>query len=242
MVCRGIIEAGWLASAMVVPLAFNVHTSRAYEPVKVALLRSLVGVMALAWLVLTVEEHVRREPDQPDQGVIHRWRQWLALPLVLPVLLFSASYVVSTLFSINPAKSLWGSFVRLQGAYSMLSYVVLFGLIAGYLRTREQIDRLVTAMILSSVPVAVYGVFQYLGLSDLLSENATGTLGNAMFLASYLILVVPLTCARLVQSVAPGVKPGAAPLRRVGPSASGISRPAFTGSPTRFLSTVKPSV
>ena len=216
VVCAGIVEAGWLASAIVVPLAFNAPAFRPYDPVKVALLRSLVGVMALAWLVLTVEEHGRREPDQ---GVIDRWRHWLALPLVLPVLLFSASYVVSTLFSINPTKSVWGSFDRPQGAYSTLCYVALFGLIASHLRTREQIDRLVTAIILSSVPVAVYGVFQHLGLSNVNPAGAlrvTGTLGNAILLSSYLILVVPLTLARLVQSCASGAKHSAVQQRRVG--------------------------
>ena len=202
VVCAGIVEAGWLASAIVVPLAFNAHAFRAYDPVKVALLRSLVGVMALAWLVLTVEEHVRREPDQ---GAINRGRRWLALPLVLPVLLFSASYVVSTLFSINPTKSVWGSFERPEGAYSTLCYVALFGLIAANLRTREQINRLVAAIVLGSVPVAVYAVFQRLGLINLNPLEAfrsSGTLGNPILLSSYLILVIPLTLARLVQSCA----------------------------------------
>ena len=215
-VCGGIIEAGWLVSAMVVPLAFNVHTFRIYEPVKVALFRSLVGVMTLAWLVLTVEELGR---SKSDKSVIDRSRHWLALPLVLPVFLFSASYVVSTVFSINPTKSVWGSFVRLEGAYSMLCYVALFGLIAGYLRTRQQIDRLVTAMILSSVPVAVYGIFQHFGLSNLNATDAlrvTGTLGNPVFLASYLILVVPLALARLVTSLAPGVKNDTVEARHLG--------------------------
>jgi len=44
---------------MAVPLAFNLHTFRGYDAVKVTLPRSLVGVMALAWLMLIVEEHVR---------------------------------------------------------------------------------------------------------------------------------------------------------------------------------------
>ena len=214
--CGGIIEAGWLASVIVVPLAVNLHTFRGYDAVKVTLLRSLVGVMALAWLVLTVEEHARREPDQ---RAIHRWRRWLALPLVFPVLFFSASYVVSTLFSINPTKSVWGLFERLEGAYSTLCYVALFALVAGYLRTREQIDRLVTAIILSSVPVAVYGVFQHLGLGQVAAREdliAVGTLGNAMYLSSYLILVVPLTLARLVTSQAPGGRHDAVQARRLG--------------------------
>ena len=215
-VCAGIIEAGWLTAAIVVPLAFNAHAARGYEPFKVVLLRSLVGVMALAWLVLALEERTR---PAMGSGVIKRLRHWLALPLVVPVLLFSASYAVSTLFSIDPTHSVWGSFDRLQGTYSTFCYVALFGFIAGYLRTREQIDRLVAAIILSSLPVAVYAILQYLGLSHPDATGgiaATGTLGNPIFLSSYLSLVVPLTLARIVISCAPDVKHGAVKRRQIG--------------------------
>lgn len=214
MVCAGIIEAGWLTAAIVVPLAFNASAARPYEPLKVALLRSLVGVMVLAWLVLLLEERARPAPDT----AIKRLRFWLAQPLVVPVLLFFASYAVSTLFSIDPTHSVWGSFDRLQGTYSTLCYVALFGFIAGYLRTSEQIDRLVTAIILSSVPIALIGTFQYvgLGLQDAGGTAATGTLGNPIFLSSYLIFVVPLTLAQGVRFCGTAVNHGAVQKRQMG--------------------------
>ncbi|MDA1183426.1 MAG: O-antigen ligase family protein [Acidobacteria bacterium] len=192
---------------IVPPLAINVHATQIYEPVKVALLRSLVGMMVLAWVVLTVEEHVRR----PGGRVIDRSRSWLALPLVVPVLLFAASYVVSTLFSLNPSKSLWGSFSRLQGTYSTLCYLALFGLVAEHLRTRQQIDRLVTAILLGSVPVAAYGISEHFGLGPLVTTSTAivGTLGSSLFLSSYLVLVIPLVLARVFESLAPGVTDGA---------------------------------
>ena len=42
---EGIIEAGWLLALGLVPLLFNIYSSRNYEPDKVALLRSLAVVM-----------------------------------------------------------------------------------------------------------------------------------------------------------------------------------------------------
>ncbi|KAA0209703.1 nickel-responsive transcriptional regulator NikR, partial [bacterium] len=70
-------------------------------------------------------------------------RRWLKIPLFLPTALLILIYLISTIFSLSPLVSLWGSYQRMQGTYSMLSYIVVFALIAGNLRTREQVERLV---------------------------------------------------------------------------------------------------
>ncbi|MCB0156802.1 MAG: hypothetical protein KDD83_01625, partial [Caldilineaceae bacterium] len=49
--CEAVIEAGWLAALIVAPLFFNVFSSRVFEPDKISLVRSIMLVMALAWLV-----------------------------------------------------------------------------------------------------------------------------------------------------------------------------------------------
>jgi hypothetical protein len=48
-ISEGIIETGWLLALGLVPLFFNICSSRSYEPDKVALLRSLAVVMVGAW-------------------------------------------------------------------------------------------------------------------------------------------------------------------------------------------------
>ena len=55
ILCDKIMEAGWLAAAIVVPLFFNVHSSRVFEPDKLSLLRSISLVMVVAWLVKSLE-------------------------------------------------------------------------------------------------------------------------------------------------------------------------------------------
>ena len=54
--CDRLIEAGWLAALIVVPLFFNIHSSRVFEPDKLSLLRSIALVMAAAWLLRAVED------------------------------------------------------------------------------------------------------------------------------------------------------------------------------------------
>jgi O-antigen ligase/tetratricopeptide (TPR) repeat protein len=91
----------------------------------------------------------------------------------------------------------------LQGAYTNLSYVALGVLVALYLRRREQLDRLVTLLILGSLPAACYGLIQHLGIDplpwrgDVISRVAS-TMGNSIFVAAYMILIVPFGLYRAV--------------------------------------------
>ncbi len=48
--CNKIIEAGWLAAAIVTPLFLNWYSNRVFEANEVALLRSITLVMLAAWL------------------------------------------------------------------------------------------------------------------------------------------------------------------------------------------------
>jgi len=53
--CEKIIEAGWLAAAIIAPLFFNWYSNRVFEASKVALLRSIAVVMLAAWLIKILE-------------------------------------------------------------------------------------------------------------------------------------------------------------------------------------------
>jgi len=200
--CEKIIEAGWLAAVVAVPLFFNIYTARTFEPDKITLLRSITAVMILAWLVMVIEQGFQSE----GQSIGRRFRVWVRQPLVLPVLAMVVVYIISTIFSISPKVSLWGSYQRLQGTYSMFSYMVVFALMAAHLRTREQVDRLVTLVIVASVPVSLYGIIQRFGLDPLpwagnVTIRVASNMGNAIFVASYLIMIIPVTLVRLLESM-----------------------------------------
>ncbi len=208
--CEKIIEAGWLAAVVAVPLFFNIYSARTFEPDKITLLRSITGIMILAWIISVVERGMSN-PGDASLPLADRLRQWLKKPLVLPTLALVSVYIISTIFSISPWVSLWGSYQRLQGTYSFLSYVVIFALMAGNLQTREQVDRLVTIIIITSIPVSLYGIVQRYGLDPLpwagdVTERVASNMGNAIFVASYLIMVMPLTITRLIESMTAIIK------------------------------------
>ncbi|MDP2661391.1 MAG: O-antigen ligase family protein [Dehalococcoidia bacterium] len=202
--CDQIIEAGWLVCAVTVPLFFNIFSNRVFEPDKLNILRSIVLIMAFAWLVRYFT--IAQRPSFSKRRLVG------SSPLALPVLIFAAVYILATLLSVDPAMSFWGSYVRLQGLVTNLAYLALFFLVADRIRTRAQVDRLISVIIMTSVPISVYGLIQHLQLDPLpwggdVTFRVTSTMGNAIFLAAYLIMVTPLTVARLVQSVLKLVRP-----------------------------------
>ncbi len=206
--CDKVIEAGWLTAIIVVPLFFNVYSSRVFEPDKLTLLRSIALVMAVAWVIKVVEKGLASNSQSPVPNSQPRstfWGQVSQTPLVLPTLALVAVYVLSTVFSITPRVSLWGSYQRLQGTYTTFSYIVIFFLALEGLRRREQLDRLVTVVILVSLPISLYGLMQHNQLDPLpwggnVAARVASNMGNSIFVSAYLIMAIPLTLARLVGS------------------------------------------
>ena len=208
LLCERIIEAGWLAAIVTVPLYFNIYSSRVFEPDKITALRCIVAFMALAFVIKTVEERVLAK--SLNGGIPSAGALWKALraenPLAFPTLVLCLSLIVSTVGSVSPWVSLVGSYQRLQGTFTWLTYVTLFLLVAHHLRTRVQLNRLITVMILTSLPVALYGLAQHQRLDPLpwggdVVSRVASSMGNPIFLAAYLIMVLPLAVVRLIDSL-----------------------------------------
>ncbi|MDF1515838.1 MAG: O-antigen ligase family protein, partial [Anaerolineae bacterium] len=195
-ICDTVLEAGWLLGVTVTPVFFNVYSSRVFEPDKLTTLRAISIVLAVFWLVRFIEERMQGE---------RALRFSLKTPMVLPALLLICVYLVSSIFSLVPFTSFIGSYQRLQGTLTLFSYLVIFFVILTSLRTREQLSRLITVLILNSLPVSLYGIVQHSGLDPLpwagdVTSRVASNMGNAIFVAAYLILVVPITASRIVES------------------------------------------
>jgi tetratricopeptide (TPR) repeat protein len=214
LLCDKLIEAGWLAAVILVPLWFNIYSARTFEPDKITLMRSIALLMVLAWCIKVAEAGIGRlrnsgsTPAESDAEPTQRslWRRMLDVPLLLPVLLVVFAYLLSTALSISPSVALWGSYQRMQGTYTALSYIVIFAFVASHLRSRAQLDRLMTTIILTSLPVGLYGIIQRYGLDPLpwagdVQTRVASSLGNAIFVASYLIMAIPPTLARLLNAM-----------------------------------------
>lgn len=224
--CDAVIEAGILLALAVAPLYFNPETQHTFEPDKAAMLRSIVLVSLLAWSLRRMDglpraynETPRRDVSAPvsdteNRGGISSVRYSLLasfsaithVPLAFPVLLLLAFYLLSTATSVLPNHSFWGSYERRQGLYLTIAYIALFFLARHAYRTRLRPDRIVNAILVTSLPVAIYAILQHYGLDPLqfqadnpVTMRAISSLGNPIFLGAYLVMVIPLTGFRIYQ-------------------------------------------
>jgi len=194
--CDKVLEIGWLLAVIVTPLFFNVYSSRVFEPDKLTTLRAIALVMAVVWLVKLIDERAHGRRD-----VGFSWQT----PLVYPTLFTVAVYLISTALSVSRWTSLFGSYQRLQGTYSTLAYVTIFLVILQGLRSRAQLDRLLTVVILNSLPIALYGLVQRNRLDPLpwggnVTRRVASNMGNAIFVAAYMIMAAPPTLSRVVDA------------------------------------------
>ncbi|MCY4093353.1 MAG: tetratricopeptide repeat protein [Caldilineaceae bacterium] len=219
--CESTIEACWLAALIITPLFFNVYSSRVFEPDKISLLRSIALVMLLAYLVKLLDGGRLWPPAGEDASTSRGQRVegsgaqiavgrgqlagWWRQPLLLPFALLIVSFAISTVLSISPSVSWWGSYHRLQGAYTFASYLTITVLTAAHLRHPSQLRRLQHTIVLTSLPIAIYGVIQHFGRDPLpwgedVTTRVAANAGNAIFLAAYLIMAFFLTLERAVSS------------------------------------------
>ncbi|MCL4534784.1 MAG: tetratricopeptide repeat protein [Bacteroidetes bacterium] len=195
-----VVEMGWLMAIAATPIYFNIYSSRVFEPDKATILRSVAVFTAAAFLLAQLERRGGQSAAGDDQqGGLHR-------PLMVSALALAGVQILATITSIAPPISWWGSYMRLQGAYTFLAYFTLFLIMLASLRRREQVDRLITVALLVSAPISLYGIVQFLHKDPLpwggdVAARVTSSLGNAIFLAAYLIMVVPLTLTRWVESL-----------------------------------------
>ncbi len=189
-------EGGWLAALVIVPILFNLYTERIFEEDKIPLMRSLALLVGAALLVWGLE-----------RGRDALWvegRPLWKIPIVPPALLLTGAYLLATAFSILPRVSFWGAYIRRQGTFTWLSYVTIFLAILLLVRHRRQVERIVTLILLTSVPPSLYAFLQNRGLDPIpwggdVVQRVSSMAGNPIFISAYLIMVLPLTLMRVIQ-------------------------------------------
>jgi len=207
--CRYLIEAGWLLAIPLVAVFLNPFSTRVFEPDKVVLFRSLM-LLCLVFAVIHRLEQGISFPRSPT-AAIGRLRKWGQHPIVVVALLLGLIHLAATMLSIAPRVSWGGGYQRLQGSYTLLSYLVLFFSVLSFLRQPTQLERLVTVLIVTTLPVTFYGIMQHFEITllafsgpgaETIPGRVVSTLGNPIFVAAYLALVIPLTLWRFLSAIA----------------------------------------
>ncbi len=185
----------WLLTLLLVPLAFlspDYILSEAViayvEVPKIAVLRTLVGIMTILWLLeWGIQGRIPLVGPEGFSGFKPNPRNWLPRLkgwlreqpgrwVFLMVGFYLGATLVSTLFSASFNVSMWGEVPGQDGftAYTTLALVLLFAVVATHLKTGPQLGRLLGTLVFVAVVVSGYGVLQHYGNDFLGILEATG--------------------------------------------------------------------
>ena len=116
---------------------------------------------------------------------------------------FMLALILTLFLGIDSYASFLGNFERGNGVFSWLHYYAFFIILISVFRDKKDWFQLFNISIAVSFIVSLYALGQRLGLPSLIEsgvDRATGTIGNAAFLASYLILSIGLILIMLLET------------------------------------------
>lgn len=206
------IELTYLAVIFIIPLYFSV----AFPTYNIFELSKLGVFKILVWLLffLTVVKFV----FYPPGGFFNFrsasfWRFLFKKYFFIPII-FIIGLGITLFFSTDFEQSFFGSYDRQAGYLSYLFYFFWFILVIFNILTinnrlsrkspaeglEKKINRVIVVAAISGFLVAVYGILQILGIDflhwpedPLLTKRTLSTFGQPNFLASWLLLVIPLS-------------------------------------------------
>lgn len=151
--------------------------------------RILVEIVAALYIILAI-----RDPKYRPRA---SWIMWAGLAFV-------AWMAIATLASVDPLKSFWSNFERMDGYVSLIHLFVYF-VIAGAVLTAENLwERFFNASVGVSMFMGLYALLQGLQLFGLHPSSQSGaradtSFGNATYLAVYMLFNIFLTIFMLAR-------------------------------------------
>lgn len=201
-----LVLIGLYSLVLGIPLAVLGEAAGPYEDPKIWALSILAAATGFAFLVHTRNLPGRAAPPPDLRARIMR----------VVVLSCVSWWAITTATSIAPLQSLLGSFGRGMGLLTMASASLVFFLVQAECRTARAVRSMVDAALLGSVPVCLLALGQAGGWDPLPKPwdpavswmSVRSTFGQHIFLGSYLVVLIPVTAARLEWALLERREPG----------------------------------
>jgi len=100
---------------------------------------------------------------------------------------------ITTLTGVNPYHSFWSNYERMEGFLTLIHFGILFVVMSGVFRTKEDWKLVFKVSLLGSFIVALYGIGQKLDLDFIMHagiDKIDSTIGNSSYVAAYLLYSV----------------------------------------------------
>ena len=175
LILIGILLIPFIALIVANSMFFPFITGKAFT------FRILIEILAGLWLILML--------ISPE----HRPKSSLLLWAVLSLL---TALTISTIFSVNPDRSFWSNFERMEGLVSLIYLAVCLFLLQTFFKEKKDWLFYIRLILISSCLVSLYGLAQKFNILPVFEAGIgrmTSTIGNAAFLAGYSLLAFGLS-------------------------------------------------
>ncbi len=166
---------------ILVPLILTPWNYELFEYNKMVITYGITAIIFGAWLI---------------QMITDREIRIAKTPLDIPLALFVASLLVSTLFSMDPHVSWFGYYSRFNGGmWSIFSYVILY---YAFVTHFPPVKKILNVIVATTGVVALYGFAEHFGIDKNLwvqdvQSRVFSTLGQPNWLAAFLAAVLPIS-------------------------------------------------
>lgn len=109
------------------------------------------------------------------------------------IIIFVAVIGLANFFGVNPYKSFWSNFERMEGYITILHLAAYFLITSAVFRTKKEWLVLLNLFVIAGLLVGAYGFLQALGLREAIQGGGNrmdGTIGNPTYFAVYLTLII----------------------------------------------------
>ncbi len=187
----GLLRYCLLGGMFLVPLIPFLVSSSFFFPfitTKNFTFRILVEVLLALWLTLILF----------DRSYLPKF-SWL----LVSVASFVGIIAVADIFGVYPYKSIWSNFERMEGLVTLLHLLAYSIVLASVIKTEKIWTYLFHTSIVASLIMGVYGLAQLFGAATIHQGSARldASLGNATYLAIYMLIHMFLTSFYLVKLV-----------------------------------------
>ncbi len=187
-IASGYVDVALLGAAILtvalVALWFKLDVNRVFDVPKALALKVGGGGVFLVWLLY---------------GLFGRGFRWGSIKLFVgPVFALTAAIIISTLFSIDPATSIYGVYERQFGLQGFLGCIGLFVVTATCFSSRRGAVLGLGVLAIVGGIVGIYAALQAHGIDpygffDKPHTKVYSTLGNATFAGNALALIAPIS-------------------------------------------------
>lgn len=180
---------------VLVAIVYSIFPVEHFESPKTAVLITIALVAFVMWI------NSLFQTDKPAQTFFKNLKSALQDPIGLGFLVFSVSALVSTITSISPRISFWGTPESGAGLSVIFAYVVLYFATKAWFKDPRDAQKLATACLFTSTVSCAYAFLQSasydpVSWSRVLTPYGVlrplGTLGHPNFFSAYLTMSIPI--------------------------------------------------